>query len=50
MVILTILITIYVMFNEEFTNNQTLNSVALFIILLYAFLATTYKFRRTLFL
>lgn len=50
MLIMTILVAIYAMFNDFFTNNETLNSAALFIILLYAFIAVTYKFRRTLFL
>lgn len=50
MLLLTILVAIYAIFNEAFTSNEALNSTALFIILLYAFIAVTYKFRRTLFL
>ena len=50
MLMMTILVVLYTMFNEVFTNNEALNSTALFILCLYAFIAVTYKFRRTLFL
>lgn len=48
MIILTIMVAFYTLFNDIFIANETLNNAALFTMCLIAFGATMYRFRNVL--
>jgi len=47
-VLLSAAVAVYAMFNDVFTANDTLNSIALFVMCLCAFTAVMVRFRKVL--